>query len=641
MQRKRLAVVLSQAENTYQKHLLIGLLREAFRNDLDVCVFTTFIKDGTPEEYRLGESNIFNLLNPEKFDGVILVPDSIKFPGVTKKIVAECRAFRLPVITIDYQIEDLPCIWGNDDNDIEQLVDHLIDVHGCKTVDFISGKQNHPHSLLREAGYIRSLRKHGIPVEPERIHYADFGREKAAEIADDILNAGRPLPQGIAGVCDSSIEAIAEKFIAKGYSIPGDFKLSGYDTLCPSPAVIGDVTTMYRNSGSTGAKAVRYIYRVLFGKEPEHTVTPNSNGIITSESCGCGIAGKKPNYHCNNRIDNLYAVANDFYSDYNFMMEDLIKIDRYEEFFWNINWYTRYLNQPDGVYICISDEWQTEDADAENNYRTVGYPQQMSMVYSLENGQPSVDPANSIDTRLMLPRLYQESDRPSVYYFTPLHFNDRSFGYTALQYIDRAEVFNAEYASWMRYIDNAFEAMRRRLRLKYLYERQERLQAFSVTDALTGIYNRNGYSSIAVKIYQTARKEQQPVFVLVGDMNNLKTINDTYGHIEGDESIRATAHAIQNACEGDEKCFRIGGDEFVILGVGTYTEADISRKLQKIGMTLNEHNQQSKKPYTISISLGYVYTSAAEFDSIEDAISVADERMFANKQAYKNPAVDR
>lgn len=638
MQRKRLAVVLSQAEHTYHNNLLIGLLQEAFLDNLDVCVFTTFIKEGTPDVYQLGESNIFNLLNPEQFDGLILVPDSIKFPGVTKKIVSECRAHRLPVVTVDYQIEDLPCIWGSDDDDIEQLVDHLIDVHGCKTVDFISGRKNHPHSLRREAGYIRSLRKHGIPVETERIHYADFGREKAAEIADDILHSGRPLPQGIAGVCDSSIEAIAEVFIEKGYRIPEDFRLSGYDTLCPIPAVIGEVTTMYRNSGLTGVKAVRCLYRILFGTEPAHPIVSNRNDIITSASCGCGITDKQHNFHCNNRIDNLSVIANDFYSDYNFMMEDLIKIDRYDEFFWNINWYVRYLNQPDGVYFCINDEWRTEDETAENNYRTTGYPQQMSMVYSLENGTPSVDPANIIDTKLMLPRLYQESDKPSVYYFTPLHFNDRCFGYTVLQYTDRAEVFNEEYASWMRYIDNAFEAMRRRLRLKYLYERQERLQAFSVTDALTGIYNRNGYSSIGVNMFQTARKEHQPVFVMVGDMNNLKTINDTYGHIDGDESIRATATAMQSACEREEKCFRIGGDEFVILGVGAYTEDAITQKLQKIETAMKAHNQQSQKPYEISISLGYVYTSAADFDSIEDAVSVADERMFANKQAYKQGA---
>lgn len=639
MQRKRLAVVLSQAENTYQKNLLIGLTGEAFRCGFDVCVFTTFIKDGTPEEYRIGESNIFHLINPEKFDGAVILPDTIKFAGITRKVVSDFQRLELPVVTIDYQIDDIPCIWGSDSDDIEKLVDHLIDVHGCNTVDFISGLKDHPHSLNREAGYIRSLEKHGIPVERERIHYADFSRDKSAEIADDILNSGRPLPQGIAGVCDPSTEALAKELSERGYSVPGDFRVVGYDTMISSPEAIGEVTTMYRNSGYTGVKAIRYMYRMLYGKDTDDVSEPDKNDIITSESCGCGIADKKPHYNSNNGTEIIGDTASAFYSDYNFMMEDLIKINRYEEFFWNINWYVSYIDKPDGMYICTNDEWMTEDEDTENSYRTIGYPERMTLVYSLEDGQPSVDPENFIDSSIMLPRLYKECDKPSVYYFTPLHFNDRCFGYTVLQYIDRPTVFNVEYAKWMRNVDNAFEAMRRRLTMKYLYERQERLRAFSVTDTLTGIYNRNGYSSIAVKMYQTARKEDRSVFVLIGDMNNLKTINDTYGHMEGDESIKATANAMKNICEENEKCFRIGGDEFVIIGVGEYTEESIDMKLHKVEDLLGKYDIDSGKPYKVSISLGYVYTSARDYDSIEDAVSAADEKMFANKQEFKKRTV--
>lgn len=635
MQRKRLAVVLSQAETTYQKNLLMGLIGEAFRCDLDVCVFTTFIKDGISDAYRLGESNIFHLINPEMFDGVIIVPDTIKFPGVTQKAVSDFKEFNLPVVTIDYQIEELPCIWSSDSDDIEKLVDHLIDVHGCRVIDFISGIKEHPHSLIREAGYIRSLKKHGIPVEPERIHYGDFSREKSSEIADAILNSGRPLPQGIASVCDPSVEALAEELTERGYSIPGDFRIVGYDALIPTPDAVGEVTTMYRNSGGAGMKAVKYLYQVMYGKVPDDQTEPHQNDIITSESCGCGIANKKPNYHCNNINDGIYTIANDFYSDYNFMMEDLIKINSYEEFFWNINWYVTFLNKPDGMYICINDEWQTEDGDAENSYRTIGYPDKMTMVYSMEDGNASVDPENIIDSRLMLPRLYKESDKPSVYYFTPLHFNDRCFGYTVLQYINRPTVFNAEYARWMRYVDNAFEAMRRRLKMKYLYERQERLMAFSVTDSLTGIYNRNGYNSIAAEMFRNARNESQDIFLLIGDMNNLKTINDTYGHIDGDEGIKAAANAMKSACGSGEKCFRIGGDEFVIIGIGDHTENDINAKLQKIEEFLTEYDLKNEKPYKVSISLGYVYAPAKDYNSIEDALSAADEKMFANKQTYK------
>lgn len=505
----------------------------------------------------------------------------------------------------------------------------------------MSGIKGHPHSLNREAGYKRSLEKHGIPVEQERIHYCDFGIEKSAETADDILNSGRPLPQGIAGVCDSSVEALAEELIARGYDIPGDFTVVGYDTYAPEPNAVGNVTTMYRNSHLTGVRAVQRMYSLIYGSEPEHKEETAQNRIITSKSCGCGRAYVKPNYSCNNRRDKMFTSRTDFYSAYNFMLEDLIAIDSYEEFFWNLNWYTRYIDKPDGMYICTCDEWKTESGEEEDGYRTAGYPDTVTQVYTLENGEASVDPQKTIDTKLMLPSLYNENEKPSVYYFTPLHFNDRCFGYTVLQYTDKPVVFNDEYADWMRNVDNAFESMRRRLTMKYLYESRERLKTFSVTDQLTGIYNRNGYNSIAVEMFETARAKGAGFFMLVGDMNNLKTINDTYGHLEGDESIRTTASAMHSACDKSEKCFRIGGDEFVIIGVGEYTDDSIKAKLGRVGEYLADYDQKSEKPYKVSISLGYVNAPASGFERIEDALSAADKMMFANKQEYKKRLAHR
>lgn len=635
MQRKRLAVVLSQAEITYQNNLLKGLLDEAFKDDFDVCVFTTFIKDGTPEKYQTGESNIYSLINPEKFDGAIIAPDTIKFPGVTEKIAADFNKLSLPIVTIDYQHEDLPCIWSSDSDDIEKLVDHLIDVHGCRIIDFISGIEGHPHSLNREAGYIRSLEKHGIPVDRSRIHYGDFDQEKSRSIAYEILSSERQHPQGIACACDISAEALAEVFTQKGYSVPGDFRIVGYDTMIPSQYDVGDVTTMYRNSGCAGVNAVRKMYELLYGKGPEGSLKYELGNIITSDSCGCGVAHNKVKYVHIEDSSSIYRNIDDFYSGYNFMIEDLINIDSIEEFFWNLDWYTRYINAPDGIYICTSDEWKTESEAEENGYRTVGYPEKVTQVYTFENGRADVDPEKIIDSRLMLPRLYESADKPSVYYFTPLHFNDRCFGYTVLQYINRPTVFNDEFASWMRNVDNTFEAMRRRLTMKYLYESRERLKAFSVTDSLTGVYNRNGYNSIAVKMFESAKSENKGFFVLVGDMNNLKTINDTYGHIEGDESIKAAANAMQCVCENNEKCFRLGGDEFVIIGVGAYDKKSIEDKIENVGQYIKNYNQKSDKPYDISISLGYEYAPAFGFESIKDVLASADERMFANKQSYK------
>lgn len=91
----------------------------------------------------------------------------------------------------------------------------------------------------------------------------------------------------------------------------------------------------------------------------------------------------------------------------------------------------------DGMYICTCDDWQTMNEEAEDGYRTIGYPEKMTQIYTFEGENRSVDPEKAFHSKLMLPRLYEECDKPSVYYLTPLHFNDRSFGYTVPQYINK------------------------------------------------------------------------------------------------------------------------------------------------------------------------------------------------------------
>lgn len=92
---------------------------------------------------------------------------------------------------------------------------------------------------------------------------------------------------------------------------------------------------------------------------------------------------------------------------------------------------------------------------------------------------------------------------------------------------------------------------------------------------------------------------------------------------------------MQSVCGASEKCFRIGGDEFVIIGVGEYDRRSAEDKIQNVEKHIESYNINSDKPYDISISLGYEYAQAASFESIKDVLAAADERMFANKQSFK------
>ena len=89
-----------------------------------------------------------------------------------------------------------------------------------------------------------------------------------------------------------------------------------------------------------------------------------------------------------------------------------------------------------------------------------------------------------------------------------------------------------------------------------------------MTDMLTGLYNRRGYGLNFEKYYNQAIKDNSKIAVFLIDMDNMKMINDCFGHDEGDYCLCTIGNAMKAASSGNEICIRSGGDEFVILANG-------------------------------------------------------------------------
>ena len=96
---------------------------------------------------------------------------------------------------------------------------------------------------------------------------------------------------------------------------------------------------------------------------------------------------------------------------------------------------------------------------------------------------------------------------------------------------------------------------------------EDELRALSLTDELTGLYNRRGLITIAEKVIKVARRLKKRVLLLYADLDDLKVINDNYGHKEGDYALIAAASIFKKSARESDVIARIGGDEFVILSM--------------------------------------------------------------------------
>ena len=102
MKRKNIALLLAQADENTQRRYTEGFLKGAFARDYDVCIFSMFLKYQESTMREVGESNIYNLIQYDRFDAVVVMKDTIQTPGVAECIEEHIKeSFKGPVIVID------------------------------------------------------------------------------------------------------------------------------------------------------------------------------------------------------------------------------------------------------------------------------------------------------------------------------------------------------------------------------------------------------------------------------------------------------------------------------------------------------------------------------------------------------------
>lgn len=159
------------------------------------------------------------------------------------------------------------------------------------------------------------------------------------------------------------------------------------------------------------------------------------------------------------------------------------------------------------------------------------------------------------------------------------------------------------------------------------------LREASVTDELTGLLNRRGFSLIADQGMKAAIRNNQRLILFFVDLNGMKTINDTLGHEMGDRALMETAALLRQVFRGSDVIARLGGDEFVVLAIDAApgSEALIASRLDA---AVREQGGP-KAPFTLSLSIGSSIFDPAQPVALDKLLSEADARMYEKKRSLR------
>lgn len=156
------------------------------------------------------------------------------------------------------------------------------------------------------------------------------------------------------------------------------------------------------------------------------------------------------------------------------------------------------------------------------------------------------------------------------------------------------------------------------------------MNMLSLTDVLTGLYNRRGFFVQAEHLYKVARRKRTRSAVIFADIDGLKRLNDELGHDSGDSVIRDAARVFSQSFRLVDVVSRLGGDEFVAY---TLDDEQPERILDRIQANLDAFNLMGERPYVVSMSAGIVQCDPASEQTLSDYVLLADERMYAQKRS--------
>ena len=159
---------------------------------------------------------------------------------------------------------------------------------------------------------------------------------------------------------------------------------------------------------------------------------------------------------------------------------------------------------------------------------------------------------------------------------------------------------------------------------------EDDLKKLLLVDELTGLPNRRGFITLSEQALKVATRNQRDVLMIFIDVDHLKHINDTWGHLAGDRALIDTARVLQESCREADIVARLGGDEFVAL---MSVDSDQTAELvsERIQARLENHNRETQHGYPLSLSVGAT-RSRAEGTMLADLLAKADTALYEQKR---------
>lgn len=656
MDRLRVALFVSEFEDPYTNALCKGAVKAAEEKGYDLYILPgKFLEERTSptlDSYAYQNNCLFEFTMEQNIDIVIVNTGNIAMNLAVEAKKQFLQKISVPVILISDTLSGYPSVNFDNSKGMLDGIEHLIKDHHKKRFGYVSGPKNNSDAVERYNIFVQSMKANGISPDQYKIVEGSFSYN-CADIIEKLIDA---YPDMDALVCanDMMCYGAYQVLEARNIKVGEEIAVMGFDDTPYSSEIEPGLSTVKADPAMLGYEAVYLCEAAMKGELGEKLVDTT---FVLRKSCGCAdrnteltgdILGEKAHLESINHTlvsisSNVLNYEEENNKIYSMILHSLCSMNLRSVYLYTfkteIEWKRgQEWNRPEYVQLMA---YYREPCKRKPD---IIYQPKPLYYYPVDvNDIKEIDASNqNILFENIFSNPYCSTDKAQCKVVTLLYAGETQYGFLIWE-ID-AEYFS--YIGQLTYQIASALKTNRLLRKKNqmasalaeslleVKEKNSILEEISKIDELTQIYNRRGFLDNMKRNVIAKENEGKPAIAIYADMNNLKLVNDQFGHEEGDYALRAIGQILYDAVHGMEgrgEVGRIGGDEFcAYLIMGTKdSEARIRRKIDEITETLNAGND---KPYYVSMSVGVKHFICSAQIDISVELEQADAQLYIYKQ---------
>ena len=581
------------------------------------------------------ELTLIDLIRDLPIKGIVIMRESLTSTMIVDEILRTAKDRDIPVFSLEKPTDGCINITFDYKESFKMMIRHIVKDHGCRDIAMIAGMKGNVFSEERINACREALAEYDLELRDDRLFYGDFWDRPTRNVTRQIIDSG-DLPQAICCANDTMAVTVIQVLKEAGYRVPEDVLVTGFDGIKSGQNNDPPISTMIPDH----RKEIDIIMGLINDHADRTDDLPRPEALryilAPNRSCGCTGPGDADREAA---LSELSAGFSDIY----WVQETMNRVVAAAPGVNSVDELSGYIDRQIGMWIhnlyhvaVFAELTGSTPAQPDGQtYRTLyrnecGSYTETRETYSVKVFIPGLSRimANRNLKRLLVVRLLHTGN-------TPYGYSVEGFKNMTSRDIHRGEEF-AMFISTA--IAVALANIKLRLLNQRLKEANNEIESISVTDYLTGILNRRGFfAKIKDSVIDPVNHGKYLTLFSI-DMDGLKSINDQYGHEEGDFAIKAVADAIRSFSARNGFCSRYGGDEFacvIITDQPLGLTADEVRK--RFRSAISRSSEAMQKPYPITASIGSS-CHIIEFDPavmnkcIKEMVRDADEAMYRDKE---------